>query len=50
MLLPEGMGFDAVSVRGPAPLVEAQHLALYFVGSDGDTSSIGLARGGVTAP
>ena len=50
VLVPEGVGFDAVSVRSPAPLVEGQRLALYFVGSDGDTSSFGLAQGGITAP
>lgn len=46
ILSADGSGFDAVSVRAPAPLVENGDLALYYQGSDGDTQTIALAQGG----
>lgn len=46
VLAADGTGFDAVSVRGPAPLVEAGRVSLYYVGDDGDARTIALAQGG----
>ena len=50
ILAADGDGLDAVSVRGPAPLVEDGHVSLYYVGSDGDVPTIALAQGGAVAP
>jgi hypothetical protein len=50
ILAADGNGFDAVSVRGPAPLVENGQLSLYYVGSDGDAQAIALAAGGPVSP
>ena len=50
ILAADGDGFDAVSVRGPAPLVEDGHVSLYYVGNDGDVATIALAQGGAVPP
>jgi hypothetical protein len=50
VLAPDGSGFDAVTVRSPAPLVEAGRLSLYYLGSDGDTRTIARAQGGTITP
>lgn len=50
ILGPDGNGEDAVSVRGPAPLVEDGHLSLYYVGSDGERTTLLHARGGLATP
>lgn len=50
VLAPDGEGEDAVSVRGPAPLLEDGHLSLYYVGSDGERSTLMRARGGIATP
>lgn len=50
LLAADGSGFDAVSVRSPAPLVEGGHLGLYYVGQDGDSRTIALAQGADVAP
>ncbi len=47
ILAADGEGEDAVSVRAPAPFVEDGQLWLYYVGSDGDRSTLLRARGGV---
>lgn len=49
ILSADGSGFDAVSVRAPAPLVEGGDLSLFYVGSDGDAQAIGVAAGGPVA-
>lgn len=46
VLGPDGDGFDALSVRGPAPVVRSDlggALHLYYTGSDGAGAAIGLA-------
>jgi hypothetical protein len=39
-----GGGFDALSVRDPAPVLEGGELHLYHTGHDGVVASIGVAR------
>lgn len=46
VLTPDGEGFDALQVRGPAPVLRtdrANALHLYYTASDGVSSAIGLA-------
>lgn len=50
ILAADGSGFDAVSVRGPSPLTDTTQLTLYYVGADGDATTIALADGGAITP
>lgn len=45
VLRPSGDGFDAIGVRDPAPLRVGDELRLYYAGSDGARTRIGVATG-----
>lgn len=45
VLSASGIGFDALGVHDPAPVLEGEELHLYYTGLDGTHARVGLARG-----